>query len=61
MFSLSLEEAKKAIKNYFEDHHGEYIDYEELADNLDISLPLIVQACAALEDEGEIASVNQAS
>jgi len=57
---LSMEEAKKVIKNYFEDHHGEYIDYEELADNLDISLPLIVQACAALEDEGEIVSVDQA-
>jgi hypothetical protein len=56
--SISLREAKKAIKAYFEEHHGEAIDYTDLMDHLEIPLPIIVKACEALEREGKIAGVD---
>ena len=54
----SVETAKIIIKEYFEQHHGEVIDYVDLVNALDLPLPLIVQACEGLEREGKIAGVD---
>ena len=56
--TYSLRDAKKAIKAYFEKHHGEPVDYTDLMDHLDIPLPIIVKACEVLEKEGKIAGVD---
>lgn len=53
-----METAKIMIKDYFEQHHGETIDYVDLVNALDLPLPLIVQACEQLEREGKIAGVD---
>ena len=55
---ISLNEAKVLIKSYFEEHHGEVIEYSDLIDSLKISLPLIAEACSELEKEGQIAPVD---
>ncbi len=55
---MTLEEAKSRIERYFSDHHGENIDYGDLMENLNIYLPLIVEACEELEREGKIAKVD---
>lgn len=57
-FTPTLESAKVIIKDYFEQHHGEVIDYVDLVGALDFPLPLIVEACEALEKEGRIAGVD---
>ncbi|MDR3567479.1 MAG: hypothetical protein P4L43_05555 [Syntrophobacteraceae bacterium] len=54
----SVETAKIIIKEYFEQHHGEIIDYVDLVNALDLPLPLIVQACEQLDQEGKIAGVD---
>ena len=54
----SLETAKVMIKEYFEQHHGEIIDYVDLANAFDLPLSLIVEACEGLEKEGKIAGVD---
>jgi len=54
----SLETAKVMIKDYFEQHHGEIIDYVDLMNAFDLPLPLIVKACEELEKEGKIAGVD---
>ena len=55
---MPLQAAKKVIKEFFEEHHGEVIDYGDLMDALDLPLYLIVEACNELEKEGKIASVD---
>jgi hypothetical protein len=57
-FTPTLETAKVLIKDYFEQHHGEVIDYVDLVNVLDLPLPLIVDACEDLEKEGRIATVD---
>ena len=57
-FTPTLEAAKVMIKDYFEQHHGEVIDYVDLVRALDFPLPLIVDACEELEKEGKIAGVD---
>lgn len=54
----SLDAAKVMIKDYFEQHHGEIIDYVDLVNAFDLPLPLIVDACEQLEREGKIAGVD---
>ncbi|MGC9194010.1 MAG: hypothetical protein ACP5IL_00985 [Syntrophobacteraceae bacterium] len=54
----SMETTKIIIKEYFEQHHGETIDYVDLVSALDLPLPLIVQACEQLEQEGKIDGVD---
>jgi len=48
------ETVKDKIKEHFEKHHGENIDYAELAVKLTVPLHIAVQACDELEKEGEI-------
>jgi hypothetical protein len=55
---IPLEEAKALIKGYFEEHHGEDLDYGDLREALCIALPIIVEACDQLEREGKIAGVD---
>lgn len=55
---INLKDAKIKIKAYFEDHHGEVVEYSDLIDELRISLPLIVEACGELEKEGKIAPID---
>jgi hypothetical protein len=57
-FTPSIETAKVMIKDYFEQHHGQVIDYVDLANAFDLPLALIVDACGALEVEGQIAGVD---
>ncbi len=54
----SIDTAKVMIKDYFEQHHGEVIDYVDLVNAFDLPLPLIVEACEVLEREGKIAGVD---
>lgn len=54
----SIDTAKVMIKDYFEQHHGEVIDYVDLVNAFDLPLPLIVDACEQLEKEGKIAGVD---
>jgi hypothetical protein len=56
-FTPRIETAKMMIKGYFEQHHGEVIDYVDLTNAFDLALPLIVEACGELEKEGKIAGV----
>ena len=56
--SPDMHEAKNMIKAFFEKNHGKTMDYVDLADALDISLPMIVDACELLEKEGKIVSVD---
>lgn len=46
--------AKTKIKTYFEERHGESIGYLDLIDDLEIPLPLIVEARSELEKENKI-------
>ncbi len=55
---ISLKDAKIKIKLYFEEHHGESVEYLELIEQLKIPLPRIVEACGELEKEGKIAPVD---
>ncbi len=55
---MPIEEAKARIKSYFEEHHGEDLDYGDLREALCIALPIIVEACDQLEQEGKIAGVD---
>lgn len=57
-FTPSIETAKVMIKDYFEQHHGQVVDYVDLANAFDLPLALIVNACESLEQEGKIAGVN---
>jgi hypothetical protein len=57
-FIPTLDAAKVMIKDYFEQHHGEIIDYVDLVRAMDFPLPLIVEACEELEREGKIAGVD---
>ena len=56
-YTPSLDVAKVMIKDYFEQHHGEIIDYVDLVNVFDLPLPLIVEACEQLEREEKIAGV----
>ncbi|MHC1744981.1 MAG: hypothetical protein AB9873_18410 [Syntrophobacteraceae bacterium] len=60
-FTPTLDAAKVIIKDYFEQHHSEIIDYVDLVRALEFPLSLIVDACEALEREGRIAGVDQRS
>jgi DNA-binding MarR family transcriptional regulator len=55
---VPIKEAKARIKGYFEEHHGEDLDYGDLREALCIALPTIVEACDQLEREGKIAGVD---
>jgi len=55
---ISLKEAKTKIKLYFEEHHGEPVEYSDLIEQLKIPLPTIVEACNELEKEGKIAPID---
>ncbi len=55
---MPIEEAKIRIKAYFEEHHGQDLDYGDLREALSIALPIIVEACDQLEAEGKIAGVD---
>lgn len=57
-FVPGIETAKVMIKDYFEQHHGEVLDYVDLVNAFDLPLSLIVDACEALEKEGKIAGVD---
>ena len=57
-YTPSLDVAKVMIKDYFEQHHGEVIDYVDLVNAFELPLPLIVEACEQLEGEGKIAGVD---
>ena len=57
-YTPGIETVKVMLKDYFEQHHGEIIDYVDLLGVFDIPLPLIVEACEALEKEGKIAGVD---
>jgi hypothetical protein len=57
-YTPSLEVVKVMIKDYFEQHHGEAIDYADLVNTFNLSLPLIIKACEQLEREGKIAGVD---
>jgi hypothetical protein len=57
-FTPSIETAKVMIKDYFEQHHGQVIDYVDLAKAFDLPLALIVDGCGALEAEGQLAGVD---
>jgi hypothetical protein len=54
----SLETATVMIKDYFDQHHGEIVDYVDLVNVFDLPLPLIVKACEQLEREGKIAGID---
>lgn len=56
--NVSFKEAKIKIKLYFEEYHGEVIEYSDLIEKLKIPLPVIVEACNELEEEGKIAPVD---
>ncbi len=56
--NYSLEEMKVIIKDYFDKKHGENIDYGELMDEFNFPLPMIVQACEELEQEGKIVALD---
>jgi hypothetical protein len=53
-----LADLKKLIKQYFEEHHGDTIDYVDLTEAFEFPLALVVQACEELEREGKIAAVD---
>lgn len=53
-----LDTVKIMIKDYFEQHHGEVIDYVDLVNAFNLPLFLIVDACEQLEREGKIAGVD---
>lgn len=56
--NYSLEEMKTIIKDYFEKKHGENVDYGDLVDEFNFPLPMIVQACEELEQEGKIVAID---
>ena len=55
----SGEKIKKDVKAYFESRHGQAVDYVDLVEHFDYSLPEIVTACAELEKEGKIVGLDQ--
>jgi hypothetical protein len=55
----SGEKIKKDVKAYFESRHGQSVDYVELLEHFEYSLPEIVTACAELEKEGKIVGLDQ--
>jgi len=57
-FTPSIHTAKVMIKDYFEQHHGQVIDYVDLVKAFDLPLALIVNACEALEREGQLAGAD---
>jgi len=57
-FTPSIETVKVMIKDFFEQHHGQVIDYVDLANAFDLPLAVIVDACEALEKEGKIDGVD---
>ena len=57
-FTPTIETAKVMIKDYFEQHHGQVVDYVDLVNVFDLPLALIVDVCEALEREGKIAGVD---
>jgi hypothetical protein len=56
--NISINDAKMLIKSYFEQHHGEELDYVDLVDALCLPLSVFVEACGELEKEGKIAGVD---
>lgn len=54
----SLETVKIMLKDYFEQRHGEIVDYVNLVNAFGIPLSLIVEACEQLEREEQIAGVD---
>lgn len=57
-FVPGLDTVKVMIKDYYEQRHGEVLDYVDLVNAFDLPLALIVEACEALEREGKIAGVD---
>lgn len=57
--ALDEASAKQAIKAYFEQHHGEVMYPDDVADALGLDILQAVQLCAALAEEGEIGEANQ--
>lgn len=56
--NISTKQAKEKIALYFKENDGKEIDYGDLLEALNIPLPVIVDACAELEREEKIASVD---
>ena len=52
--NISKEEAKKEIKAYFEEHHGENFYASDIEDNLGIEYDLVMEIFEELESEREI-------
>lgn len=57
---VSRLEAKQLIKQYFENHHSENMTYSDLFEALKIDIPLIIELCDELVEEGKIAEVEGA-
>lgn len=54
---FSRKEAKKEIRQYFKDHHGENIDPSDIFENLGIDIELAIELCDELEREGRVRAV----
>lgn len=51
---ISREEAKREIRQFFKDRHGENLSAGEIMDELNIEYSLVLDICEELEREGEI-------
>jgi hypothetical protein len=51
---ISLSQAKRVIKRYFEDHHGKIFDAADIQENLGIPIEIAIQALDDLEIEKQI-------
>jgi hypothetical protein len=54
---IGRKEAKKEIRKFFKEHHGESIDPSVIVENLRIDIGLAIELCAELEREGKIRSL----
>ena len=54
---ISFVQAKKEIRQYFMQHHGEDITAADLEENLCIDFELASEVCESLENEGNIKGV----
>lgn len=51
---IDRDQAKREIRQYFSDHHGENIDAADLQEALGINVFLAAEICEELEQEGKI-------
>lgn len=54
---ISFAQAKKEIRQYFKQHHGEDINAADLEEHLGIDFELASEVCETLEKEGNIKGV----